>query len=405
MPDWMRNKVFLLAHWQWIGLLALILLGFVASAIGSLVFFQIGRRMARLRGVELKAGRKVGRPFGLVAMAAFWWAGLGFLLIPEPAYGIFILAIRFMLMVGVVLSVCRIVDWVSEVLAGLAETTESKFDDLLVPMVRKAMKVFVVALGIVWIADNMDMDVGALLAGLGIGGVALALAAKDTVSNFFGALTVLTDRPFEVGDWIIMGSIEGTVVDVGFRSTRVRTFYDSLITFPNSMLITQSVDNLGRRQYRRFKTTLGVTYDTPPDRLEAFVEGIRELIRKHPYTRRDYYHVYFNGYGATSLDVLLYCFFTAPDWATELRERQRLLLDILRLSKQLGIEFAFPTRTLHMIEAQQPTHADPQPVRGAWAEGRDAAQKIIEEFTGSRKPPPVVIGDLPDDSAGDGDGK
>ena len=403
MPEWLRETTFLLANWQWLGLLILILVGLIASAIGGFLFFKIGQRMARVRGVELKRGHKVGRPFGLVAMAAFWWFGLGFLLLPVNAHSIFMLAARFLLMAGVVLSINRVVDWIMEVFAGLAEKTESKFDDLLVPMVRRAMKVFVVALGIVWIADNLEMDVGALLAGLGIGGVALALAAKDTIANFFGALTVLTDRPFEVGDWIIMGDIEGTVTDVRFRSSRVRTFYDSVITFPNSILLTKHVDNLGRRQYRRFKTTLGVTYDTPPDKLESFIEGIRELLRKHPYTRRDYYHVYFHGYGANSLDILIYCFFTAPNWATELRERQRLLMDILRLARKLEVEFAFPTRTLHMIQSELPAHDDAVKLTQAWKRGQTAAGEIVEEFTGTGVPPSVRIGQRPDEALDMGD--
>ena len=260
------------------------------------------------------------------------------------------------------------------------------------------MKVFVGALGIVWIADNLEMDVGALLAGLGIGGVALALAAKDTIANFFGALTVLTDRPFEVGDWIIMGDIEGTVTEVRFRSSRVRTFYDSVITFPNSMLLTKHVDNLGRRHYRRFKTTLGVTYDTPADKLESFIEGIRELLRKHPYSRRDYYHVYFHGYGDNSLNIHIYCFFKAPDWATELRERQRLLMDILRLARNLSVEFAFPTRTVHMIQGAAPSHDDAVDLRKAWKRGQKAAGEIVEEFTGTGVPPSVRMGQRPDEA-------
>jgi len=404
MPAWLRRKVILLANWQWVGLLMLVILGIIAGQIGAFVFFRIARRLARARGAELRRGRRAGRPFGLVAMAAFWWLGLDWLLLPERAHIIMILAIRFLLMVGVVWSLMRIVDWISEVFVGLAQRTASKFDDLLVPMVRRAVKVFITALGIVWIADNLDMDIGALLAGLGIGGIALALAAKDTVANFFGALTVLTDRPFEVGDWIIIGKIEGTVSAVGFRSTRVVTFYNSVITFPNSILITTAVDNLGRREFRRFKTHVGVTYDTPADKLESFIEGIRELIRRHPYTRKDYYHVYLHGYGANSLDILVYMFFTAPDWATELRERQRLLMDILRLAQKLGVEFAFPTRTVHMVQSGMPDHGEPAAdIKQAWEQGQAAADGIVEEFTGTRRPPPVKIGQRPDDALDEGE--
>ncbi|MHC4850208.1 MAG: mechanosensitive ion channel family protein [Planctomycetota bacterium] len=249
----------------------------------------------------------------------------------------------------------------------------------------------------------MGQDIGALLAGLGIGGLAIALASRDTVENFFGALTIITDRPFEVGDWIKMGDIEGTVAHIGFRSTRVRTFYDSVTTFPNSKLIRSAVDNLGSRHYRRLKFELGVAYDTPADKLETFIEGIRELIRLHPYTRKDYYHVYFHSFGPSSLNILCYLFLRTPEWATELRERQRMLMDILRLANGLGVEFAFPTQTLHVMQGEPPAHAAPAgDLSAAWKRGQAEAKRIVEEFTGDRVPPPVKIGQRPDESLDDG---
>ena len=120
-----------------------------------------------------------------------------------------------------------------------------------------------------------------ILTGLGIGGLAFALAAKDTLSNLFGSLTVLIDKPFRIGDWVNIGGIEGIIEEVGLRSTRIRTFYDSLITVPNGTLTNVHVDNYGQRRSRRLNTKIGVQYDTPPERLEAFCEGIRELIRNH----------------------------------------------------------------------------------------------------------------------------
>jgi MscS family membrane protein len=274
-PESFRGELLMLRGWQWIGLTTLILLGVLLSVVVQFIALQIARRVAVSRGVRLEGGRKVLRPFGLIATGIVWYAGLRYLLLQETAYNILTNAARFVLMVGVVWSFCRVIDWVAEVFSGMATRTHSKLDDILVPMVRKAVKVVVVLLGVVWIAENMGQDIGALLAGLGIGGLAIALASRDTVENFFGALTIITDRPFEVGDWIKMGDIEGTVAHIGFRSTRVRTFYDSVTTFPNSMLIRSAVDNLGSRHYRRLKFELGVAYDTPADKLETFIEGIR----------------------------------------------------------------------------------------------------------------------------------
>jgi len=402
---WWLNRLWVLQNWQWMMLLALILAGVFAGAIFRFLVMAITRRWARSRGVELSRGRRTGRPFALVAMAGVWFWGVPYLALPQTFDAALIGTARVVLMVGAVWASCRVIDILTEAFAGMAARTTTKLDDLLVPMLRRAVKIFIVVLGIVWIADNLGMNVGALLAGLGIGGIAIALASKDTVENFFGAISILVDRPFQVGDWVRIGAIEGTISEVGFRSSRVRTFYDSIITFPNALLIRTPVDNLGRRRYRRIKTTLGIAYDTPAAKLEAFLEGMRELIRIHPYTRKDYYLVNFSGFGDSALEILLYCFVETPDWQTELREKQRLLLDIKRLAETLGIEFAFPTRTLHMIEAKNAQHDEATDVGAAQSRGRRTAQQILDEFTGSKTPPPLSIqrgpSELDSDSGGE----
>jgi MscS family membrane protein len=365
---------------------------------------MIGRRYAKKKGVEISDDRRGRRPIGIAAMGVLWYLGVPFLALPETFDSIFITAARVVFMVGLVWSLCRAVDFIAEVLAGMAEKTHSKFDDLLVPMARRATKIFVVALGVIWIADNIGLKITALLAGLGIGGIAIALASKDTVENFFGAFSILVDRPFQVGDWIKMGNYEGTVSEVGFRTSRIRTFYDSVITFPNAMLIRTAVDNMGRRQFRRIKETLGIAYDTPASTVEAFTEGIREIIRLHPYTRKDYYLVYFTSFGASTLNILVYCFVKCADWSTELREKQRLFVDILRLAQELKVEFAFPSVTQFNIEAHARDHSGiPDDVDAALRSGRRAARGIVETHTDDEMPPPATIQRGPSD-AGDDDG-
>ncbi|MHC4977332.1 MAG: mechanosensitive ion channel family protein, partial [Planctomycetota bacterium] len=236
-----------------------------------------------------------------------------------------------------------------------------------------------------------------LLTGLGIGGLAVAFAAKDTIENFFGSVAVIMDHPFQVGDWVVVEGVEGIVEELGFRSTRIRTFYNSQVTIPNATLVRATVDNYGRRKYRRFKADLNITYDTPPETIEAFCEGLRELIRLHPYTRKDYHCVYFNNMGAHSLDILVYTFFEAPDWQTELRERQRFLLDVLRLAKQLGVEFAFPTQTLWVNPEDDNAPPPKAPATDASEQaqklGRDAVYKIVDNqpWTETKPPPEAII--------------
>jgi MscS family membrane protein len=307
-------------------------------------------------------------------------------------------AVKVLASISAIWASFRVVDILHTLMIAKAKRTENKFDDLLVPLITKSLKVFVLVIGVIFAADNLNIDVTSLLAGLGLGGLAFALAAKDLLGNFFGSLTVLLDRPFTIGDWVIIGDVEGTVEEVGFRSTRIRTFYNSLITLPNASLTTTTIDNMGVRRFRRMKTMLGLTYDTPPEKIDAFCEGVRELVRLHPYMRKDYYQVYFNQYNAASLDILVYVFWHTPDWNTELRERHRFLLDILRLAKQIGVEFAYPTQTLYLKQGDGEPASPAGEFASAMTEaesfeiGQQQANDIVERTLGKGvKPAPVKI--------------
>jgi MscS family membrane protein len=257
-------------------------------------------------------------------------------------------AVRILAVASGVWLFYRMTEVLGEWLARKAAKTETKLDDQLVPLVQRTLKAFVVVIGSIFVLQNLDVDVASLVAGLGLGGLAFALAAKDTVANFFGAITIFIDRPFQIGDWVVIDKLEGTVEDVGFRTTRIRTFYNSLVTVPNAKLTGTPVDNLGMRRYRRIKTTLNLTYGTAPDQIQAFVEGIRAIIAAHPDTRKDYYEVHFVGYGPHSLDIMVYFFVQVPSWSDELKAKHEIFLSILKLAQDLKVEFAFPTQTLHV---------------------------------------------------------
>ena len=216
----------------------------------------------------------------------------------------------------------------------------------LLPYSKKIFKTLLAVIAVLMLLQNSGFNVTSLLAGLGIGGIAIALAAKETLSNFFGGFTVIVDKPFSVGDWIVCNEMEGTVEDIGFRSTKVKTFYDSLLTIPNSVISESIIDNLGKRKARRIRTTLDITYNTPPEKIEAFVEGIKNILKSNAYTRKDYYQCYFSAYGSHSLQILLNFFLKVTDWDSELLQKQNIFLEILRLAQELEIDFAFPTQTL-----------------------------------------------------------
>lgn len=259
-----------------------------------------------------------------------------------------VLAFKVLKPVLVIVILYRVIDLVGYISAGLAEKTESTMDDQLIPLVKTMLKVILIIGGVLLILDNLNYDITAVLAGISIGGLALALAAQETLKNFFGSLMIFIDRPFQIGDWIKYNEGEGVVEQVGMRSTRIRTFYDSLIYVPNGNLADLSVDNYGLRAYRRYYTTLGLMYDTPPHMIEAFVAGLRAIVQNHPRTRKDKYEIHFNEFAGSSLNIMFYIFFHVPTWSDELKARHEVCLAILKLAHEIGVNFAFPTQTIHI---------------------------------------------------------
>jgi MscS family membrane protein len=393
-----EGEMFGVTYWQWLLLLVVIFVGLAFDYVTRAVGRPVVRRLVRRLQSEIEKDTVDGTvaALGLFGAAVLWTVSIRLLQFPGAAYDIVIAAVGVFTVFAGARFGWRLADLLAELLIHQARRTETKFDDIVVPLLRKTAKVFVFALGIVYGAHTLSINIVPLVTGLGIGGLAFAFAAKDTIENFFGSVAVLLDRPFEVGDWVIVGDTEGTVEELGLRSTRIRTFYNSQVTVPNATLVRATVDNLGRRAYRRWKTYLGVQYDTPPEKLLAFTEGIRELVRQHPYTRKDFYQVWCNDFADFSLNILLYVFFRVPDWSTELRERERLFVDIVRLADRLGVQFAFPTQTVHLYREEHSPHEVAYEIpagahdRDATEAGVRAAREITAEQPWQKdKPGPV----------------
>lgn len=351
VPRSWHSKFLGLQVGQWIGMLILLLISVLVYKLLSWL----------LRWALLKVIRKVNKAYvsnvflqGVIRpISGFIVLGIAKALVPS-----LLLPIDFnkYLMLGLnvwypalgTLIFYRLVGFLADYFGSRAERTEGKLDDQLVPLVSKFVKVLVILIGVAYILHGIGVDVSSYLVGVSIGGLALALAAQDTLKNLFGSAMIFLDRPFQIGDWINYNGMDGTVEEVGFRSTRVRTFYNSVITVPNGKLADSHVDNYGMRVYRRYSTHITITYDTPPERIEVFIEGLREIVRNHPDTRKDYYEVHMNDLGASSLQILFYIFFQSPDWGAELKARHEVLMAVIRLANELGIRFAFPTQTVHI---------------------------------------------------------
>jgi MscS family membrane protein len=249
---------------------------------------------------------------------------------------------------------------------GIAKKTDTRLDEQLVPILRTSIKVFVVIIVTLQVVDQMGGDVKGLIAGLGLGGLAFALAARDSLANIFGSVVILADQPFKVGDWIEAEGVEGVVEEIGFRSTRVRTFAKSLYTVPNSKLADWAINNWSAMPRRRIMSTIGVSYEATPEQLEAAVEGIRKIIEENGDLHTDFYLVNFNDFGDSALELFVYCFTKTTDWAQYMGIRQAFNLAIMRLLRDLGLEVAFPTRTVYLRQDQAPEL--PERFRGGTAD-------------------------------------
>ena len=353
-----HGKKFLgLYRFQLIGILILALISTLVHKILVMVFGQFLANIFKKRGFETfasKAIKPVTQPLSLFIVLYILTIFLPVLMLPPEITHYLILVVRGLLPFCATIVSYRLVNVLSIYLQRLADKTENALDDHLIPLLRKTLKTFIILLGTLFILDNLEINILPVLTGLSIGGLAFALAAQDTIKNFFGSLMIFIDKPFQIGDWITSGEIDGNVEEVGFRSSRIRTFRNSLMYVPNGVLADSVIDNHGLRTYRRYHTSLALRYDTPPDLITIFMQGLEKIVLNHKDTRKDYYNIFLNELDASSLRIMFYIFFKVPDWGEELRARHEVIMEVLKLAKALSIEFAFPTQTLTMENISDP---------------------------------------------------
>lgn len=350
------KKYFGIHAWQYVGILIIVATSVLLHKLFTWLFNILLSRIAMRLGQERIAHtfiRPVAIPFSLFVIFLLLIVFVPVLQLPFLTNHYLLLLIKALLPLFITIVFYKLADVIAYYLFKLAERTESTLDDQLVPLVRRIMKVFVIIMGGLFALQNLNFDVTALIAGLSIGGLAFALAAQDTIKNLFGSLMIFIDKPFQIGQWIKANEIDGEIEEVGFRSTRIRTFANSLITVPNGKLADMVIDNMGMRHYRRMQLTLNVEYGTPVAKMKQFVEGLCIIITEHPSTRKDNFQVSFNNLSSYSYDVLFYVYLSAPTWRYELALRQELILSILHLAERLEIPFAFPTQKVLMEEIAQ----------------------------------------------------
>ncbi|OCX50564.1 mechanosensitive ion channel protein MscS [Mucilaginibacter sp. PPCGB 2223] len=266
----------------------------------------------------------------------------------------------FLMLISVFWIILRIIDFVAHVFAYRASLTESKEDDQLVPFVKELVKIttitiaFFVILGYVF-----EINVLTLITGLGIGGIAIALAAKESLENLLGSFTIFVDKPFVVGDFVKINGIEGTVEKVGFRSTRIRTAEKSLVTMPNKKMIDTPLENMTVRNYRRIRFDVGLTYSTPVESIKVIAQQITDYINGHEKTNNDAI-VTFEAFGASSLDLQVLYYIEMMDYNPYLKIKEEINFKIIDIVQQNHGDFAFPTQTV-IHQYDEPTQVGGNP--------------------------------------------
>jgi len=339
IPEALKGRTFLIEDWQW---------GAVIIAItGLLILHRLILRLLRwllLSILSPRLGlppiinlRPLERP---VAVILFTLALQLLLLITDLPIDVHSAAIAWISTIRVIaLAVLGIylVDIIGERLVHRASRSTSTVDDILFPLLQRAAWLLVVLAAAARVLAVHGVNVSGLVAGLGLGGLAFALAAKDTVENIFGSIAILLDQPFRVGDTINVSGVIGTVEQIGLRSTRLRTADNSLVSMPNSKVIAGHVDNLGARPFLRTRCIIPLSFDTPPETIEALCVGTRELLKSHPQCKQDSIVVHLHEVTATGLGVLVQFHLYTKEWAAEQALKDQIFIAILKLVRALNV--------------------------------------------------------------------
>jgi len=381
LPGWAKYKLSSLYAWQGIGILLSILLGFIIKWFTKFFSHFVNRIINRAPQGKINWKEKIldfcDKPLSYIVTIGFWYFCLDILDIEGGIYRVSMVILQILLSFNIIRLFYDLTKALTEYIEVIAKEKKNDFmiDSQIVPLISRSSRVMVILLGTLFALQNLGVNVMSVLAGLGVGGLALALAAKDTAANLFGSIMIFLDRPFKVGENVIISGIEGEVEEIGFRCTRIRTLNDSVVSIPNSEVANSKIENLEQRRYRRTNVILGLTFDTPPEKVEAFLEGIKNILGKNEIILHDKTNVIFKGFGLSSLDILINYFAFVKEWGDDMILRQNVFLEVMNLAKELKVNFAYPTQTLHVetIPGQTTIKRDP-------AEPTEKLKQTAKEF-------------------------
>ena len=337
-------------------ILGLLFKGLISRYLSHSLYKVIGKAEKRV-GVD-KFDELLTKPIAFFIMLSLIYFGVNQLtfpidwkIAPIEELGVrMILAKGFSLIYiySIFIIVLRLINFFGIMLQKRAEETENKMDDQLVPFTIEIIKfISYIFVGGIILGEVFGVNATGLITGLGIGGIALAMASKESLENLLGSFTIFLDKPFTVGDTVTVGTVSGTVEKVGFRSTRIRTFDKSLVTLPNKKMIDAELDNLGMRPVRRVKFHIGLTYETTASQMKEIVSDLQIMVDEHPKTNQDG-RIRFQEFGSSSLDILVMYFVDSPKWGDLIDVKEDINYKIMEIVKKHKSDFAFPSTTVYL---------------------------------------------------------
>jgi len=357
LPPWFQyTLIFHIKVWQFVYFILLLLTSWLVGRIIDKIVINQLLIYAQKNQLEMTSKKlsQMRRPIIWICAGFILLYGTPNLKLSVGLSRAIIWICKFILTLSAVLLISRIINSLAEVMLSRATKTESKLDDQLIPLLRRVGQFLLWSVGGIFLLQNYGVDVTSLITLGSLATVGIALASKDALENLFGSIVAFVDQPFQIGDWVIIdNSIEGVVEEVGFRSTRIRAFTNSLITVPNAKITRCTVNNFGKRDMRRFKCMIGLRYDTPVEKMEEYLQEVRTLLSENPAIVKDAIFVYLNKMSASSLDIMVYTFFVVPDWRAELVEKEKLFLGFMKTAQRVGVGFAFPTQTIELEKVPQ----------------------------------------------------
>ena len=352
-PFLVETRVLRLALWQWIGLLLLLGASWLIACIVVRPGLPLTRRLALRAGFDVTDpafGRALAPLRGLVGLIVFK-IGESSLGLPVAARPIVVGIQKFVLVIIVSWLALRLIEVSSQVVRRRLLRRHEPPSQPVIDFIQRGLKILVTVMAALMLLEAVGVQVSALIAAIGVGGIGIALAAQRTVENLFGGLAVVGDQPVQVGDFCRFGDQQGTVERIGLWSTRVRTPERSVITIPNAKFLDLQVENLQERDRILFNTTLRLRYETSPDQLRWVLVRIRALLDAHPRVDPDTSRVRFSGFGASSLDVELFVYVRTRDYNDFLAVREDLCLRVMDVVATAGTAFALPAQTNYSATA------------------------------------------------------